>query len=113
MLRRGRARRSMKRAYAYTDYEKLEKLGEGTFGVVHKARHTETGEVVALKKMRLEGEDDGTPIVAIDPYGSGMHQRVIVSSDGLAARKAVVDNRSPVRMMITGIIDRMEEEKTA
>ena len=35
----------------HTDYEKLEKLGEGTFGVVHKARHVETGEVVALKKM--------------------------------------------------------------
>ena len=70
----------------------------------------EAGATIAHCHVR---EDDGTPIVAIDPYGSGMHQRVIVSSDGLAARKAVVDNRSPVRMMITGIIDRMEEEKTA
>ena len=69
--------------------------------------------LVVCQPINLEGEDDGTPIVAIDPYGSGMHQRVIVSSDGLAARKAVGDNRSPVRMMITGIIDRMEEEKTA
>ncbi|MEC7881880.1 MAG: EutN/CcmL family microcompartment protein [Verrucomicrobiota bacterium] len=42
-----------------------------------------------------------------------MHQRVIVTSDGSAARKAVGDNSSPVRMMITGIIDRMEEEKKA
>ena len=49
----------------HTDYEKLEKLGEGTFGVVHKARHVETGEVVALKKMRLEGEDDGVPATAL------------------------------------------------
>ena len=49
----------------HTDYEKLEKLGEGTFGVVHKARHIETGEVVALKKMRLEGEDDGVPATAL------------------------------------------------
>ena len=49
----------------HTDYEKLEKMGEGTFGVVHKARHVETGEVVALKKMRLEGEDDGVPATAL------------------------------------------------
>ena len=49
----------------YSDYEKLERLGEGTFGVVHKARHKETGEVVALKKMRLEGEDDGVPATAL------------------------------------------------
>ena len=49
----------------HTDYEKLEKLGEGTFGVVHKARHIETGEVVALKRMRLEGEVDGVPATAL------------------------------------------------
>ncbi|MBT6103389.1 MAG: ethanolamine utilization protein EutN, partial [Verrucomicrobia bacterium] len=47
--------------------------------------------------------------VAIDPHGAGMHQRVIVSSDGAAARYAVGDNRSPVRMMISGIIDKTEE----
>ena len=39
-----------------------------------------------------------------------MHQRVIVSSDGAAARHAVGDNRSPVRMMISGIIDKTEED---
>ena len=50
---------------SHQDYEKLEKLGEGTFGVVHKARHVESGEVVALKKMRLEGEDDGVPATAL------------------------------------------------
>lgn len=49
----------------HLDYERLEKLGEGTFGVVHKARHVETGEVVALKKMRLEGEDEGVPATAL------------------------------------------------
>ena len=54
----------------HTDYEKLEKLGEGTFGVVHKARHVETGEVVALKKMRLEGEDDGVPQLRYVRYRS-------------------------------------------
>ena len=49
----------------HNDYQKLEKLGEGTFGVVHKARHIETGEVVALKKMRLEDEEDGVPATAL------------------------------------------------
>ena len=32
---------------------------------MHKARHTQTGEIVALKKMRLEGEDDGVPATAL------------------------------------------------
>jgi serine/threonine protein kinase len=46
-------------------YKKLEKLGEGTYGVVYKAQEKTTGEIVALKKIRLEKEDDGVPSTAI------------------------------------------------
>lgn len=46
-------------------YQKLEKLGEGTYGIVYKAQNLETGEFVAIKKIRLEKEDDGVPSTAI------------------------------------------------
>lgn len=46
-------------------YQKMEKLGEGTYGVVYKAIDKITGETVALKKIRLEKEDDGVPSTAI------------------------------------------------
>ena len=46
-------------------YIKLEKLGEGTYGVVYKAQDKITKEFVALKKIRLEKEDDGVPSTAI------------------------------------------------
>ena len=46
-------------------YKKIEKLGEGTYGVVYKAQNLETGEFVAIKKIRLEKEDDGVPSTAI------------------------------------------------
>ncbi|XP_077180231.1 cyclin-dependent kinase-like 1 [Paroedura picta] len=38
-------------------YEKISKIGEGSYGVVFKCRNKDTGQVVAIKKF-LESEDD-------------------------------------------------------
>ncbi|KAM3295808.1 hypothetical protein ACQJBY_038236 [Aegilops geniculata] len=46
-------------------YEKVEKIGEGTYGVVYKAKDRYTNETIALKKIRLEQEDEGVPSTAI------------------------------------------------
>jgi microcompartment protein CcmK/EutM len=51
------------------------------------------------------GSPEGAPQVAIDPHGAGMHQRVLISSDGAASRKAVGSERSPARWMVVGIVD--------
>ncbi|URE03323.1 BRCA2, helical [Musa troglodytarum] len=50
----------------WSQYEKVEKIGEGTYGVVYKARDRLTIETIALKKIRLENEDEGVPIVHLD-----------------------------------------------
>ena len=46
-------------------YEKIEKIGEGTYGYVYKARDNTNGEIVALKKIKLENEDEGVPSTAM------------------------------------------------
>jgi microcompartment protein CcmK/EutM len=37
-----------------------------------------------------------------------MHQQVVISSDGMASRKAVGDDKSPVRWMVIGVVDERE-----
>lgn len=42
-------------------FEKLEKVGEGTYGKVYRARDRATGKIVALKKTRLHEDEEGVP----------------------------------------------------
>ena len=46
-------------------YQRTEKIGEGTYGVVFKAIDKQTNSIIALKKIRLEHEDEGVPSTAI------------------------------------------------
>lgn len=43
----------------------FEFICSGTYGVVYKGKHKKTGEIVAMKKIRLESEDEGVPSTAI------------------------------------------------
>ncbi|CAH1430926.1 unnamed protein product [Lactuca virosa] len=42
-------------------FEKLEKVGEGTYGKVYRARERATGRIIALKKTKLHEDDEGVP----------------------------------------------------
>ncbi|XP_065053111.1 cyclin-dependent-like kinase 5 [Rhopilema esculentum] len=46
-------------------YLKIEKIGEGTYGTVYKAKDRNTHEVVALKRVRLDEDDEGIPSSAL------------------------------------------------
>jgi serine/threonine protein kinase len=46
-------------------FEVIAQIGEGTYGQVYKAKDVDAGELVALKKVRLENEKEGFPITAV------------------------------------------------
>ncbi|EPY27973.1 hypothetical protein STCU_01622 [Strigomonas culicis] len=48
-----------------TTYTPEELLGEGTYGIVFKARNLATGASYAIKKLRLDGLSEGVPATTI------------------------------------------------
>ena len=81
---------------------------EGNVVATRKHPSLEGWRLIICQPINGAGEAEGVPQVAIDPHGAAMHQRVIISSDGSAARAVVKDPKSPVRWMIIGIVDEKE-----
>ncbi|VDM22618.1 unnamed protein product [Hydatigera taeniaeformis] len=51
--------------YTLSDFFRLEKIGEGTYGIVYKCRNRKSGQLKAMKRIKLENFDEGVPSTAI------------------------------------------------
>jgi microcompartment protein CcmK/EutM len=60
---------------------------------------------VICQPLDASGNEEGAPVLALDSFGAGLHQRVILSTDGSATRELVRDPRTPLRNLIVGIAD--------
>lgn len=61
-------------------YERLNQIEEGSYGVVFRARDTQSGDIVALKKLKLDEEKHGFPITALREINALMacrHEHVV------------------------------------
>jgi microcompartment protein CcmK/EutM len=81
---------------------------EGNVVATRKHPSYEGWRLVICQPINQAGQPEGAPQLAIDAHGAGMHQRVVISSDGGAARAAVGDPSSPVRWLVLGIVDEKE-----
>ncbi len=86
---------------------------EGNVVATRKHPSLEGWRLLVCQPIGLAGDAEGAPQVAIDAHGAGMHQRVIISSDGAAARNAVGNDKSPVRWMVVGIVDEKEFQSSS
>ena len=81
---------------------------EGSVVATRKHPSFNGWRLVICQPIDRAGNPEGAPQVAIDAHGAGMHQWVVISSDGSASRQAVGDPKSPVRWMILGVVDEKE-----
>ncbi|CAL9108150.1 unnamed protein product [Musa textilis] len=47
------------------EFERLNKIDEGTYGVVYRAKDKKSREIVALKKVKMEKEREGFPLTSL------------------------------------------------
>ncbi len=78
---------------------------EGNVVATRKHPSLQGWRLLVCQPISVSGDPEGAPQVAIDAHGAALYQRVIISSDGSAARNAVGDEKSPVRWMVVGLVD--------
>ncbi len=78
---------------------------EGSLIATRKHASFDGWRMVICQPINAAGGAEGPPQVAIDPHGAGLHQQVIISSDGAATRSAVGDPKSPARWLVIGVVD--------
>ena len=84
---------------------------EGNVVATHKHPSLEGWRPAVCQPISGRGEPEGSPQIAIDPHGAAMGQRVIISSDGLATRRLVGNDKSPARWILICIVDEVEGDR--
>lgn len=64
---------------------------------------------VIAQPLDAHGVEEGPPVLALDPLGAGLHQRVVVLGDGSAVADLVGTRLTPLRNIVTAILDEAEK----
>lgn len=78
-------------------------IGHATSTVKH--RTLQGLRLLVVQPLDVRHQPDGVPIIAVDTLGGGRGDRVIISSDGKAARELIGADNSPIRWTIIGLAD--------
>lgn len=81
-----------------------------TGDVVATHRHKELGgkKLLLIRRLSLEGAEEGTEVVALDVIGVGVGERVLVVQEGNAARSLFQSAKIPAQAVVVGVVDRVD-----
>ena len=66
-------------------------------------------KLLLVEKTGSDGEATGDYLVAVDSVGAGVGERVLVLDEGTGARQVLASADGPVRSVVVGILDRVDE----
>ena len=82
--------------------------------VVSTHRHEHLGEkkLLVVRRIDLDGNEEGAETIALDVIGVGVGEDVLVVQEGNAARALFKDQKIPVQAVVVGVIDHYDVDRT-
>lgn len=79
-------------------------LGHATSTVKHPT--LDNKKLLIVQPLMADGlRADGVPLIAVDLFGAGPGEQVLITSDGAAVREMFHVENSPIRYATLGIVD--------
>jgi ethanolamine utilization protein EutN len=84
----------------------------GTVVSTQKHAKFEGAKLLLVQPLTPVDTPRGTPLLAVDGVGAGIHEKVLIVLEGRAAGDALGKRWAPVDAAIVGIIDRVDVSDT-
>ena len=80
----------------------------GTVVATQKHPKFEGAKLLLVQPVSLDDTPRGTPLLAVDSVGAGVHEKVLIVLEGRAAGEALGRKGAPVDAAVIGIIDQVD-----
>jgi len=80
----------------------------GTVVATQKHAKFEGAKLLLVQPIALDDSPRGTPLLAVDSVGAGVHEKVLIVIEGRAAGEALGRKGAPVDAAVIGIIDEVD-----
>ena len=83
----------------------------GTVVATKKHPTFEGAKLLLVQPISLDDTPRGTPLLAVDSVGAGVHEKVLIVLEGRAAGEALGRKAAPVDAAVIGIIDQVDVQE--
>jgi ethanolamine utilization protein EutN len=83
----------------------------GTVVATQKHRTFEGAKLLLVQPVSIDDTPRGTPLLAVDAVGAGVHEKVLIVLEGRAAGEALGRKAAPVDAAVIGIIDQLDVQE--
>ncbi len=77
----------------------------GTYVATQKNERLYDKKVLIVQPITPDGKHSGREVLAVDVVDAGVGDKVLLLSEGTAARQILIDEKIPVHTVIVGVVD--------